>query len=207
MKKALLVFAALATLLFATTARADIITNGAFDTGTGGWIVTGAEWKNGAVDLAPNMFANASTLTQFFSIPAGTEKLTLSFDLNISLSQFSGIAAGAAFTAHFNCADLGINDTVLYSWATADAIWSWGGETLFSETLTFDLDFNRVLNLPVDNAMISFVFAMGGASLGFDVLIDNVTLGPASPAVPVPAAVWLLGSGLAGIVALRRKMN
>lgn len=36
-------------------------------------------------------------------------------------------------------------------------------------------------------------------------LVDNVRI--LTPAVPLPAAVWLLGSGLVGLVGLRRKMK
>lgn len=41
----------------------------------------------------------------------------------------------------------------------------------------------------------------------FDILAMDRDRLPKNPAVPVPAAVWLLGSGLAGLTALRRKMR
>lgn len=40
----------------------------------------------------------------------------------------------------------------------------------------------------------------------FDIYIDGYARGPA-PAVPVPAAVWLLGSGLAGLGIVKRRMR
>lgn len=49
------------------------------------------------------------------------------------------------------------------------------------------------LSLPGNNDGIDFVLAFSDA--------------PFAPAVPVPAAVWLMGTGLAGIVALRKRAN
>ena len=49
---------------------------------------------------------------------------------------------------------------------------------------------------------LSVVFA-GAASAA---LFDNVTFGSTTP-VPLPAAVWLLGSGLIGFAAVRRRRN
>ncbi len=37
------------------------------------------------------------------------------------------------------------------------------------------------------------------------IYVDNLTFNPATAATPVPAAVWLFGSGLAGLIATRRK--
>lgn len=37
--------------------------------------------------------------------------------------------------------------------------------------------------------------------------LSDISFGPAPAPTPVPAAVWLMGSGLAGLVALRRKVR
>jgi hypothetical protein len=41
----------------------------------------------------------------------------------------------------------------------------------------------------------------------FDAIIDNVTIDTAVSAVPVPAAVWLFGSGLLGLVGVARRKS
>lgn len=58
-----------------------------------------------------------------------------------------------------------------------------------------------------------FSFAAGTIFFGFSLPggsrneVDVIMAGPVAPAVPVPAAVWLMGTGVAGIVAMRRKMK
>ena len=44
----------------------------------------------------------------------------------------------------------------------------------------------------------------GGSTNSVDFLM---AAGPLAPVVPVPAAVWLMGTGVAGVAALRRKMK
>lgn len=41
----------------------------------------------------------------------------------------------------------------------------------------------------------------------FELVVDNIRLGPAVEPVPVPAAVWTLGSGVAALGALRRRRS
>lgn len=58
-----------------------------------------------------------------------------------------------------------------------------------------------------------FSFAAGTIFFGFSLpggspnVVDVILAAPAAPAVPVPAAVWLMGTGLAGVIAMRRKMK
>ena len=46
-----------------------------------------------------------------------------------------------------------------------------------------------------------------GTLAGGGVYFDNITMSVSNTAVPVPAAVWLLGSGLMGLIGVRRKMR
>lgn len=47
----------------------------------------------------------------------------------------------------------------------------------------------------------------GGGGLDFVIGFGYEPFGPVAPAVPVPAAAWLLGSGLAGLFAVRKRVN
>lgn len=47
-----------------------------------------------------------------------------------------------------------------------------------------------------------FGFSIPGSGNAIDFILSGM---PQSPAVPVPAAVWLLGTGIIGLVGLRRK--
>jgi len=60
------------------------------------------------------------------------------------------------------------------------------------------------LSLSLVAGTYTLTFGAGDAA-GFDLFIDNVTLTSTSPAVTtIPAAVWLLGSGLLGLIGARR---
>ena len=55
---------------------------------------------------------------------------------------------------------------------------------------------------PENGPAMSIVFGGSANFVGF----DNITFGSTTP-IPLPAAVWLLGSGLAGLIALRRRLQ
>ena len=50
-------------------------------------------------------------------------------------------------------------------------------------------------------------FKVDGVSIDNLITYEAATINPSTAAVPIPGAVWLLGSGLAGMVAMRRKKN
>lgn len=71
--------------------------------------------------------------------------------------------------------------------------------------------FNGLLNVNphfTDNgAKRLIVNAQNGSNGLTTAQIDNISYGPRPSPVPIPAAVWLLGTGLLGLAGLRRKMN
>lgn len=81
-----------------------------------------------------------------------------------------------------------------------------GDSSFLTEVYQVDTDVTLVLggeNFTFEAGTIFFGFAIPG---GGNVTDFIMAVSPAS-AVPVPAAVWLLGSGMAGIAALRRKLR
>ena len=65
------------------------------------------------------------------------------------------------------------------------------------------------LSLLDDGELVYLVEAAKNSSARTDFVLDSValTIEGTPSAVPVPAAVWLMGSGLAGLVGIRRKMK
>ena len=57
-----------------------------------------------------------------------------------------------------------------------------------------------------DTGQVTLALAGGGKSDSYGALVDNVSVTPKN-ATPIPGAVWLLGSGLLGLVGLRRKLS
>jgi len=62
---------------------------------------------------------------------------------------------------------------------------------------------SNLTNLYVNVSGVAFdSFTLKSTQRAFEV--DNITVGSA---VPIPAAAWLLGTGLAGLVGIRRRMK
>ena len=99
---------------------------------------------------------------------------------------------------------------VLANGASPNAAWSSSGARsaayTFSDNLSSIVALNNVTNLFFRLVDADTSAANGGTvgSGGTD-RVDNVTV-TASP-VPVPAAIWLLGSGLFGLAGLRRRQS
>ena len=85
---------------------------------------------------------------------------------------------------------------------------------LFTAKLTFDggtWDAKEDVWLEFEQGIDGFAFTEEGFCHTLDIYTDNTktTLlgdnGPDFAAVPIPAAIWLLGSGLLGLIGIRRK--
>ncbi|MBF0413330.1 MAG: VPLPA-CTERM sorting domain-containing protein [Desulfamplus sp.] len=79
---------------------------------------------------------------------------------------------------------------------------SLGNTTLINHNMAYNEGFQTyTTTFLVDSETTLSFEGLGNDNMGL--LLDNVVL--SGTPTPVPAAVWLLGSGLAGLVALRRK--
>ncbi|MCP4115249.1 MAG: VPLPA-CTERM sorting domain-containing protein [Desulfobacteraceae bacterium] len=75
--------------------------------------------------------------------------------------------------------------------------------TILDGTTDFKMDKVTYMNLQKDGTKISGTTALGPVSI--DGSLTFMTDVGGTSAVPVPAAVWLLGSGLLGLMGIRRK--
>ena len=84
-----------------------------------------------------------------------------------------------------------------------------------NNTLTFnttDFGYNwgtQTLSMEIDNSMVGQLLQFGFSTTATSytpsgVLYDNISLSK-TPAVPVPAAIWLFGSGLLGLIGVARR--
>ena len=133
-------------------------------------------------------------------------------DISLSWDQTSSNTGPKDFTlqystdgTHFSTVN---SYSVLANGASPNAAWSSGGTRSAAYTFSDDLSsiaaINNVTNLFFRLVDADTTAANGGTvgSGGTD-RVDNVLV-TASP-VPVPAALWLLGSGLFGFAGLRRR--
>ncbi|MEN6375595.1 MAG: VPLPA-CTERM sorting domain-containing protein [Smithella sp.] len=77
-------------------------------------------------------------------------------------------------------------------------------------TQTLTLNSSDPLTLYSYNITINTVGPLSFHNRGGDdvgAILDNVSVSASSSTVPIPAAAWLLGSGLLGLVGLRKKFN
>jgi hypothetical protein len=167
------------------------------------------------------VYGNANTLTLtptntdgiFFLInPSAGEKVgdpvTLRWNWNGTAQTFDG--ATASLTGGYNSPNMAI--TLTSGLAPAQTIWSYAGQVLSEKSLFDESDQGEHLALIGDIIGIYL-----GASTGIDIsgsggdyfAVSNQTFDLAVDTlpVPIPGAVWLLGTGLVGLAGLRRKLG
>jgi len=127
-------------------------------------------------------------------------------ELPISASDW-GYAAGDTINITFDMiksADAtGLTGMKVESWANGSLIVGSDVQTAIEATTDWaNYSHSYTLNSAADAFKVVLVGNVGTGTVGFDnLMIDNLN----ASAVPVPAAAWLFGSALAGLVAVRRK--
>ena len=187
-------------LLFcaAGTAQANLITNGDFETtpwalNQGGYTfynsLPGWTLYSGVVEVQNGMFGNTNP----------TNYVELDAHQNIKIGQSVSLIQGATYQLSFDYFNRQQSAT---SGSMQVLIGDYTYETsaLGSQWATLTSTFVYQGSSP--SAML---YLLGtGASDSYGALVDNISLVQTSP-TPVPGAVWLLGSALAGLACFKRK--
>ena len=123
----------------------------------------------------------------------------------IPLSDY-GLSGGDSVNIRFDVKDFngdgaGVTGIKMESWSSATTGINDTGDVHFTQS---DSNWNTIVyNYTFDAAATHFKAVLVGTNAG-EVGFDNFQI-DAVATVPVPAAAWLFGSALAGLVAVRRK--
>ena len=182
----------LALALGTTVATADTMTSGVFDMyNIAGGLMNSDATITGSIDTGAGTWAVASAATFFgalWSAHNGTTFGPGTYNIDtLGGGSYTNIVVGAGQ----------VGGHILFDWnGTTDIdvvnVWDVAGDTYTSTDVVADqAGTDGILGLKmIDGAFV-------GSSANFDFV--------APAAVPVPAAVWLFGSGLLGLVGVARR--
>ena len=152
----------------------------------------------GDVLVGDELSPNAYNLTGNFGLPG--ESITATGTFTADLGTIGSETGAVSFaTLSGNTMTIDLNGTLLYA-ADDDDYGTGGGPTLtFAGGQLTDFDFMKTSSPAFNSSFLSFD--------DFDSMYGewtNLTLTVVPTVVPVPAAVWLFGSGLLGLVGIAR---
>lgn len=194
---------------FAQAAVTDLVTNGGFETGDfSGWtqIVAGSQTISAINPSSGTYSANLSNsdpsanLLQQFGIGTGLLSAGQAVDISI---DYRGIAeaGGVLFVELFSINGVGgVTKSELLGGAPLLPV---GGDPNAWSTATF----STTIGPDVTNGLTLQLNVACGAAAGCvsDYFIDNISLTADVATVPVPAAAWLFGSALLGVIGLKKR--
>jgi len=210
-KLALAMGVATLALTFSTTSMADLVPNGDFESGGDDW---GVETAAGASFTFPTSGGNSGGYLRMDNTSADWGGVAISTDDPAAslLSVFkdgsgNGLVAGDSYNFLFDMQQTGAGagGIKIESWGETGEI-SNSGDQIFAATSDWQsFSYNYTV---ADNAtrLKIVLLGVGGGGEGRVFGFDNVCVDSCTPSeVPVPAAVWLFGSGLLGLVGVARR--
>lgn len=220
MKKRLSILLAI-SLLPSISMAANIVVNGTFDNNTTGWTGSYSALPGGSggfptIDTGSYYWGgnNASnSISQIYDLNSSDldslSNVGLNFSMSADLFGYGTQGDHSIFKASF-FSGTGASGSLLGSIALDSATndpGAWGLSFIAGNVPNFQ---SITGSLPSLTASILFslesIRSQGSSNDGY---ADNLnfSLSPSLAAVPVPAAVWLFGSGLLSLLGMRKKLN
>ena len=219
----------LGVMIIETTAHAATIFLDDFEDGdASGWATssagsgsTGVVFNNESMRAFASQVGTGSTaLSRDFDY--GSD-LLLSFDMqviaNTGISPVGGLlnASGGVTVSFLSQFNVGLG-SVTFAHSTSGSVptdWLFIDETInnfsgsmleFAGLAGLD-DSSGISILSLDFFSTAATSPYGDASSNSIVYFDNVSISTSTPTIPIPAAIWLFGSGLIGLIGVARRKN
>jgi hypothetical protein len=173
------------------SARANLITNGGFETGDfSGWTVSGTDNEvEGSVPFTPPHSGN-------FQAQFGIG--------NNSITQNVATTPGSSYVVDFWLA------AEIFNPVGGSVFVNWGGSTVFSHLFQSNSDYTEyMLNVTASSTTTALQFQFSNPLITSNTFyLDDVSVNPAGVGVPDGGStVSLLGCALLGVAVLRRKLR
>ena len=180
---------------------------------TGGSTIDGSNIVMGGAGWSRSIVADLSggdqmQTTVCSNCKAGHVTMTASNSVGTGIFSYSGSAidmsayTGLVFEWGADLAGAGV-DIIFHDASTSQTVASWSGLASTGGSAPADLVTQATMMITwgsLDSSAITGIdFVVNGVA-NMDTIIDNI-----SAVVPVPAAVWLFGSGLLGLAGIARK--
>jgi hypothetical protein len=183
-----------------------VLDTGSTPSGGTSAVLSSANWY--AAEFTLSAGQTITELSAYLTQGAGEPGNTFTWDLYSA----SGAFINATNATRESPTDFATGTYELPGWTTTNVDWSPGAGTYWIAMQVSGSTQTPGLDLPTESATndgtvpaLAFASATGSTTSHKYVLETSTPVGLEVTAVPLPAAVWLLGSGLLGLVAMGRR--